>query len=353
MAKKTTLNVAVIGAGAIGLHHIEGYKAHPDARVVAVAETGAARGREAVERYNIPSLVADYRDLLRRPDIDIVSIALPTWLHAQVSIEALRAGKHVMLDKPMTTNAADAARIVAAARKAGRSFMVGQNQRFTSGAQAVRKAVIDGRLGDVYHARAVWQRRSGIPRIGSWFTQKEFAGGGCTYDIGVHVLDLALHLLGDFEPAAVSGRTAAAFGPRGRGDGSWGKSEIDPKRPFDVEDFCTALIRMKSGRTVQLDVSWAAAMEQNDINGVQLYGTAGGATTNPARLFREGPDGYASIELKPTTALAGTDNRMGHFVDVVLGRAKPFVTPEQSLVVQRILDAIYTSARSGREVRLR
>ena len=352
MSKKTPVNVAVIGAGAIGLHHIEGYRAHPDARVIAIAETGIERGREAADRYAIPTCVVDYRELLKRPDIDIVSIALPTWLHADVSIEALRAGKHVMLDKPMATNAADAARIIAAAKKARRQFMVGQNQRFSGSAQAVKRVVRSGKLGDIYHARAVWQRRAGIPRIGSWFTQKEFAGGGCTYDIGVHVLDLALHLMDDFEPAAVSGRTAAAFGPRGRGDGSWGKSEIDPKRPFDVEDFCTALVRMRSGRTVQLDVSWAAAMDQHDINGVQLYGTEGGATTNPTRYYRPGPDGYESTELKPTTAFA-SDNRMVHFVDVVLGRAKPFVPPEQSLVVQRILDAIYTSAATGREVRLR
>jgi len=352
MAKKAPVNVAVIGAGAIGLHHIEGFRGHPEARVVAVAESDAARGREAVDRYGIPGLASDYRDLLKRPDIDVVSIALPTWLHAEVSIAALRAGKHVMLDKPMTTNAADAARILAAAKKAGRHFMVGQNQRFSGAAQAVKKAVADGRLGEVYHARAVWLRRSGIPRIGSWFTQKKFAGGGCTYDIGVHVLDLALHLLEDFEPACVSGQTAAKFGPRGLGDGSWGKSEIDPKRPFDVEDFCTALIRMKSGRTVQLEVSWAAAMDQHDINGVQLFGTEGGATTNPARLFRAGRDGYESIELRPTTELAN-DNRMAHFIDVVLGRARPFVRPEQSLVVQKVLDAIYTSARTGREVRLR
>ena len=352
MAKKTPVNVAVIGAGAIGLHHIEGFRGHPDARVVAVAETDVARGREAIDRYGIPCLAADYRDLLTRPDIDVFSIALPTWLHAQVSIEALRAGKHVMLDKPMTTNAVDAARILAAAKKARRVFMVGQNQRFSGAAQAVKQAVEAGRLGEVYHARATWLRRSGIPRIGSWFTQKRFAGGGCTYDIGVHVLDLALHLLGDFEPACVSGQTAAKFGPHGRGDGSWGKSAIDPKRPFDVEDFCVALIRMKSGRTIQMEVSWAAAIEQHDINGVQLLGTEAGATTNPARLFRSGPDGYESVELKPTTALVN-DNRMAHFVDVVLGRAKPFVTPEQSLVVQRILDAIYASARSGREVRLK
>jgi predicted dehydrogenase len=109
---------------------------------------------------------------------------------------------------------------------------------------------------------------------------------------------------------------------------------------------------MKSGRTVQLDASWAAAMGENDANGVQLYGSEGGATTNPARLFRPGRDGYEAIDLRSTTALA-SDNRMAHFVDVVLGRAKPFVRPEQSLVVQQVLDAIYASARTGREIRFR
>jgi predicted dehydrogenase len=195
-------------------------------------------------------------------------------------------------------------------------------------------------------------RRSGIPRIGSWFTQKKFAGGGCTYDIGVHVLDLALHLLGDFDAAAVSGQTYAKFGPRGLGDGSWGKSEIDPARIFDVEDFSVALVKLKSGRTVQLEASWAAAMEHPDVNGVELYGTEGGAATNPPRHFRRTRDGYVTKALSGRSRLVPED-RMVHFVDVVLGRAESFVPPAQSLAVQKILDAIYESARTGREVRIR
>jgi predicted dehydrogenase len=351
MSAEKIVNVAVVGAGAIGLAHIEGFQMHPRARVVALAETNTERAQTAARRHHVPVVVADYRELLARPDIDVVSIALPTYLHASAALEALAAGKHVMLDKPMATNAADGTKIVALAREKNLCFMVGQNQRFTPAAQAVKQLVTGGRLGEVYHAKAVWLRRSGIPRIGSWFTQKQFAGGGCTYDIGVHVLDLALHLMGEFEVAAVSGQTFAKYGPRGRGDGSWGKSEIHPDRPFDVDDFCVALVKLASGRTVQLEVSWAAAMEHADVNGVQLFGTEGGATTHPLRWCRETALGYETAQIAGSTALV-PEERMVHFVDVVLGRAAPFVLPEQSLAVQRVLDAIYESARSGREVQL-
>src|SRR5690606_17358876 len=155
-----------------------------------------------------------------------------------------------------------------------------------------------------------------------------------------------------FKPAAVSGQTFAKFGPRGLGDGSWGRSEIDPAKPFDVDDFCVALVKMKSGRTIQLEVSWAAAQEAPDIHGVQLYGTEGGAFTNPPRVYRRVKGGYETRHLDPAPVLV-PDNRMVHFVDYVLGNAEPFVRVEESLAVQKLLDAIYESSQTGREVRIR
>jgi predicted dehydrogenase len=118
-----------------------------------------------------------------------------------------------------------------------------------------------------------------------------------------------------------------------------------------VDDFCVALIKLKSGRTVQLEVSWAAAMETHDVNGVQVFGTEGGATTNPLRWYRPGVDGYEITQLAPVGGYV-PENRMAHFIDVVQGKAKPFVPPRQSLAIQRILDGIYESAKTGREVRL-
>lgn len=352
MPKKDTFNVAVIGAGAIGLDHINSFQQHPAAKVVALAETSPTRGREAADRYRIPDLVTDYRTLLRRSDIDVVSIALPNYLHAPVALAALRAGKHVMLDKPMATNARDAARLVATARQGRRLLMVGQNIRFTPEVQTAKQLVTAGALGDVYHAKTAWTRRAGIPRIGSWFTQKRFAGGGCTYDIGVHALDRCLYLLGEFDAAAVSGQTYSQLGRRGQGNGGWGRSEIDPRAPFDVDDLSLALIKLRSGRTVLLEASWAAHQPEPDYNGTQLFGTEAGLILPPLKLCRPGMQGYLTELVTPRADLV-TPNRMVHFIDCLLGKAQPHVPMAESLATQKILDAIYLSAKSGREVRLR
>jgi predicted dehydrogenase len=352
MPKKSTFNVAVIGAGAIGHDHIRSFQQHPAARVLALAEVSPERGREAADAYHIPELVTDYRSLLARQDIDIVSIALPNYLHAPVALAALKAGKHVMVDKPMATNARDAAKLVAAAKQKKVLLMVGQNARFTPEVQTAKQLVTKGVLGEVYHAKTAWTRRAGIPRIGSWFTQTKFAGGGCTYDIGVHALDRCLFLMGEFEAAAVSGQTYSKFGSRGLGDATWGKSEIDSKKPFDVDDLSTALIKLKSGRTVLLEASWAAHQPEADYNGTQLFGTDAGLLLPPLKLFRPGQNGYITEQVEVKADLVNP-NRMVHFIDCLLGQAKPYVKPEESLGVQKILDAIYISARTGREVRIR
>jgi predicted dehydrogenase len=351
ISRKDSFNVAVIGAGAIGLDHIASFQSHKAASVVALAETSEERGRQAAERFRIPEVTTDYRELLARADIDVFSIALPNHLHAAVALAALRAGKHVMLEKPMTTDARSAARLVAEAQKSGLLLMVGQNDRFSTGVQTAKQVITKGALGEVYHGRTFWRRRAGIPRIGSWFTQRKFAGGGCLYDIGVHALDRCLFLMGEFDAAVVSGRTFGKFGPRGLGEGGWGKGEIDPGRPFDVDDFAVALITLRSGRTVSLEASWASHQAEDDLNSTELFGTEAGLRLNPLRLFRPGPTGYLSEEIRPRPNLVAP-NRMYHFIECLLGREKPFVKASESLAVQRILDAIYLSSKSGREVRI-
>jgi predicted dehydrogenase len=349
MSSKSSFNVAVIGAGAIGLNHIESFQKHPAAKVVALAEVSPERGREAADKFNVPELVTDYKELLARDDIDVVSIALPNYLHAPVGLEALQAGKNVMIDKPIATNANDAAQLVEAAQKQNVLLMVGQNQRMTPQVQTAKQLINRGDLGEVYHAKTAILRRSGIPRIGSWFTQTKFAGGGSVYDIGVHALDRALYLMGEFEAASVSGQTYAKFGPRGLGDGTWGKGEVDPNKPFDVDDLAIALIKLKSGRTVLLEASWAGHLDNYD--GTQVFGTEAGLRISPLEILHDTSEGYKTepVELLPNLV---DSNRMAHFIDVLLGKAEAFVKPTESLALQRILDAIYESSRSGREVRL-
>ena len=345
--------VAVIGTGMIGHGHIAGFQQSPHAEVLAIAEKSPERGQEAARKFSVPEVHENYRDLLRRKDIAAVSIALPNHLHASVAIEALRAGKHVLLDKPMATNARDAARILVAARQARRVFMVGQNMRFNPDSQALKAVIDDGVLGKIHHAHAYWLRRSGIPRIGSWFTQKKFAGGGACYDIGVHLLDLTLHLLGRFDVRSVSGSTTGFLGSKGIGDGKyWGRSEIDPRMIFDVDDRAAAFLKLKNGTTIYLNVTWAAFQEDADRYGVELYGDKAGAHWAPCKLYRPGDGRFIVEQIAPRNLRYPTE-RMVHFMECVALGKKPLVKPEESLHVQKVLDAIYQSSRTGREVRIR
>lgn len=346
------LRCGVIGTGGIGLDHLTSLQNCHRAATVAVADSNTTRAKEASERYKIPRSYSDYMELLDQADIDAVIIALPNHLHAPAAIEALKARKHVLLEKPMAMNAKEAAKIADTAEKMKRTLMVAQNFRFSRHTQMAKQVVQRGDLGEVYHARCFWLRRGGIPRIGSWFTQKKLAGGGVIYDLGVHVLDTCLHLIGEFDAISVFGQTHSRFGTRGVGEMNWGKSEIDPGRPFDVEDYGTAMIRMKSGRTVNFEVSWAGHQPaETREHGIDLMGTQGGLSLYPARLYRGGPNGYETIQLA-NFKTAHPEDRVHHFVNCVLEGKKPLVGIEESLKVQQILDAIYASAGTGREARL-
>ena len=346
------LRCAVIGVGAIGTEHLNSLLHCPRAAAVAIAETNPQRLREAAEKFHIPRSYTNYQELLEQPDIDAVTIALPTYLHAQVAIDALNARKHVLLEKPMATNAKEAAKIVAAAQKARRTIMVAKSLRFEKHAQSARAAIQRGDLGEVYHARAFWNRHSGIPRIGSWFTQKQFSGGGVLAHNGAALLDTVFYLLNDFEVASVTATTHAKFGPRGRGENGWGKSEIDPKRPFDVEDFGSAYIRMKKGSTVSLETSWAGFHPDEEREcGIDLLGTEAGMSLFPAKLFKQSLHGFETTHFY--NAKNGTnEDRIQHFVNSIVDGKKPLVPIEESLRVQQVLDALYASADTGKEVRV-
>ena len=168
----------------------------------------------------------------------------------------------------------------------------------------------------------------------------------------MHLLDTAFHLLKEFDVATLSAQVYAKFGNRGLGEMDWGRSDIDPKKPFDVEDYGLVLLRLKSGRSITLEVGWASFhTDEHREYGLDLLGTNAGLSLWPARLFRHTIDGDDTLQLTPLKGPYSED-RIHHFVTCVLDGKKPAVTPEESLKVQQVLDAIYASARTGKEARL-
>jgi predicted dehydrogenase len=345
------LRFGVLGAGQISRLACPEINRHPHARVVAVSDPHAGRLAELSALLGGVRAVADPAGLLSDPELDAIYIATPNALHARFALEALDAGKHVLIEKPFTTNVADAEAVLSRAERMGKLVSVGMNQRFVPDCQRVAALARGGELGRVYQAKAFWFRRSGIPKLGSWFCNRALAGGGALYDIGAHLLDLALFALGRFEPHSVSGQVYSNFGAHGAGEGDWGLSDREHVE-FDVDDAATALVRFADGLTVTLDVSWARHQAEADAMNLVLYGTAASAGCFPGELYRAAAaKGASDPRSLPDAPLAYPhQSRFHNFVGAILGTESLCVSPSQALSVQRILDAIYESSRLGREV---
>jgi len=347
-----SIKFGFIGAGQIAYYSTGQVNSHPSAQVVAVQDTSAERVRDICEKQGIPKGYATAEELFADPEIDAVYIAVPNKFHVPLTLQALEAGKHVLLEKPFAMNYAEAKVAAEAAKKAGKILSLGMNMRFEPVPQKIKAYIDQGHLGEIYHAKAYWYRRSGIPKLGTWFGNRELAGGGCLYDIGVHLLDVCLYTMNNFEPVSVSGTTYTKFGHRGLGEGGWGKSDRT-ETVFDVEDFATGQIRFANGATVSLDVSWACHTEEGNSMDVHLYGTEAGARAMAGKIFRrDAASGEYHIVQEPNlTPKFPHLNRFHNFINHLLGTEELCVTLEQALVVQRILDAMAESSATGREVR--
>lgn len=350
---KTTLAMGFIGAGAISHYSAEAVRRHPRARVVAAQDTHPGRLKELLEAQGIARGYSSAEELLADPEVDAVYIAVPNKFHVPLTLAALAAGKHVLLEKPFAMNLEEARAAAAAAERAGRVLTLGMNQRFGERPQQFRVLAGEGTFGEIYHAKACWFRRAGIPKLGTWFGDRALAGGGCLYDIGVHLLDLCLYVIGNFEPVSVFGTTYTKFGHRGLGEGTWGRSDRAAQAKFDVEDFASGLIRFANGATVALDVAWACHQAEGNRMEVEIYGTEAGGAVFAGRLFRRLEDGaHVAYEAPGRPLLYPHQDRFHNFINHLLDGEPLCVSLREALVVQSILDALAESSATGRSVAL-
>ena len=357
MATSKKLRCAVIGIG-VGWAHIEGYQTAKNAKLVALCDANENLLKERGEKYAVPPKMrfTDYHALLERDDIDAVSIALPNFLHEPVALEALRAGKHVLCEKPLAMDAPSAQRIVDATKDAGKTLMVCYNHRYRPEIEWLKKKQLTGEFGNIYAAKAGWMREGWIPTHGAWFTQKERAGGGALIDLGVHVLDLALWLMGYPKPVRVSGAAFAEFGFRGQ---KTNPRELKPAK-FDVEDLGMGFVRFENGSVLTFESAWATHRQPTqDGYFVRLFGSEGGAN-----FFTGEPSGktVAFYTLKKDEPVEETPAKLvntrghtiavHHFVDCALTGKTPASPGEHGVIGLKIIDAIYESAKTGKEVEL-
>lgn len=356
------LRVGVVGIGWAGQQHLMAYNALEGVRIVALAGMEQELRDSLQAEYSIPNAFADWKEMLEHGGLDAISVAVPTFLHAPISIAALERGIHVLSEKPIARNAIEGQAMVDAARKAGRVLDVAFNHRRRGDIGALKEVIDDGGLGRPYYAKASWLRRSGIPTLGSWFTNPELAGGGPLADIGVHALDYALHLLGEPKVLAVSAATHSELGPQGRGGGSRYSAQAT-SHAFEVEDFASAFLRLEGGGTLLIEASWATYRETDDLLDFTVYGTDGGAElkvqgapfppVGQLRVFTD-KDGESADYVPPVLPGRAHDAVVEDFVTAVRGGPEAWRGHDGSLALYRaqIIDACYQSAREQREVRL-
>jgi len=344
--------IGIAGGGAIANSHVEGLR-QAGCEVVACADPAETARTKMAEKYQLKTY-ATLAEMLKAEKLDAISVCAPNAFHGPLAVEALKAGVHVLCEKPPATSLAAAVEMRDAARASGKTLMMGFNQRFDSNAQQADRLRQNGTLGEVYHARTVWIRRRGIPGLGGWFTTKKMAGGGPIYDIGIHLLDRAWFAIGRPTPTAVSAVAYKKFMDIDKYvcEGMW----AGPRRPggtADVEDYAVALIRFAGGVSMQLEVSWAVnradeppcTYVMGDKAGLSWQGGDQALT-----LYGEADNAIATTELIFDRTIY--DNRFQHFAKVLRGEAKCSCTGDDGVAIQAILDAIYESAEKNAEVKI-
>ena len=349
------IGIGFIGAGGIAqAAHMPAYKKLEEegkAKIIALSDINEETGKTAAAKFDVPHIFTDYAEMLKLDGLDAIDVCTPNYVHYQPVLDAFAAGKHVICEKPMAIDAQQGAEMVAAGHAAGKKFQIGLNMRFGASPQALKRLIEDGKLGDIYYARAQALRRRGVPSWGV-FTQKDKQGGGPLIDIGVHILDLTLWLMGHPKPVSATGQTYTKFGHREGVYNPWGA--WDPKL-FTVEDFASGFVRFENGATLTLESSFVA--NGNDAFVTQLYGTEGGVFLDPSsgtntKIFREESGSLSDTTLASLPSFNSHEQEIRAFVQSIIDDTPVAVTGEQGLMVTRLLDAIYKSSETGKEVLL-
>ena len=338
------LNVAIIGLN-LGQEHYKQYSSCPEANIVALCDIDKPWLDYYANKMGFAGKTyTDYKEMLKNPDIEAVSVCVPTGMHCQFVLDCLEAGKHVLCEKPFCLNVTEAQKMHDAAQKAGKQLMVSQNRRFEPDSQALKHLCEEKFFGDIYHVRVAWRRaqggvpgpvetrENGLPHGRNWFNERN-NGGGVLRDLGSHMIDLAMYLTDFPELESATAHCSRHFYPFG----------YDPaKYVCDSEDLATGFLKFKNGMSLQLEVSFASHIEE-EVVFIELYGDkAGGSKRNDTLKLFQTRHGNNSVEItkkfnEPYIA------PMKRFVWAVLNGEEVPVPSSQGIKIITILDAIYAS----------
>ena len=334
-----TLKIAFAGTGLIAGVHAGAAKKLPDVTLEAVVNHRPESMAAFAAEFGIPRQYANVADLLKDGDVDALVVCTPNYLHASQSIAALEAGVHVLVEKPMAMNAAEAEAMLAASQKSGALLMVGHVWRFDPEVRWLRKQVAAGRLGKIVRTKGYCVHVNHGP--GDWFTQRKFAGGGAVADMGIHAVDTGRFLLGDPQPMSVYAQIGTYY------------------NDFDVDDTGVIIVNWDQGTTSYIEAGWWQPHADGPQAATQLYGSAGFGRVFPSYLEIPNADKSDVERIDPgILPVSERDKRdkfipqMSYFLDCIREGRQPNPGGAEGWVNMRVVDAAYKSAETGQVIML-
>ncbi len=351
------IKVGIIGCGGIAKgKHMPSLKKVKDCEMVAFCDIIPERAEKAAKEYGTPDAktYTDYKELLKDSEIEVVHVCTPNRSHSFITVDALEAGKHVMCEKPMAINSAEAKKMLDAANRTGKKLTIGYQSRFRDDAQFLKKETEDNTFGDIYYAKATALRRRAVPTWGVFLNEYE-QGGGPLIDIGTHALDLTLWMMNNYKPKYCVGTAYHKLNNDADQANMWGN--WDPEK-FTVEDSAFGFVVMENGATIVLESAWAlntldvreavtsicgTKAGADMMNGLRINGVRNGRQYVLEPNFKAG--GVAFNEGTKGESAADREERL--WIEAVRNDTQPVTLSEQAYCVTRILEGIYESAKTG------
>ena len=331
------IRCGVIGVGGMGRHHARFIDQNEKAMLAVLCDVNRERLNEVAELLNVDKTYTDYRNVISDPSLDMVSICLPHHLHAPVSIESLKAKKHVLTEKPIAVLLEDADRMIGTARNNNVQLGVAEEHRYGGQIQLAKRWITEGRLGKLYLCSCTERFGSWDPKPWGWRSEKVLIGGGSFIDQGHHAVDLARYLMGD--PSE-----CCAYMTR-------------PTKTLEGEDIALVIYKHQENAISQIHAGWAPGPAQLEVS---IYGLKGTVFVKGIRDHgvvslhgpsQEGPN--QPIEKVDKVWRWGKEIAIEKFIEAI-AEDKPFEYPgEEGKRTLTALLAAYESVENGRSVKIR
>jgi len=331
------IKFAIVGLGGISqVMHLPILSKISEIEITAICDVDFGKVKHIAKKYNIQKYYKEVDELLsENPEINAVIIATRTDSHHDIAIKCLKAGKNILVEKPLARNIRESQEIMDAAEKHKQIVMVGMNNRFRSDAMIQRSFIRAKEIQDVFYVKTGWLKTQSSNQ--KWFMERDIAGGGVFVDNGIAMLDLGLWMLDFQDVKSVS-------------------SINYYHNTKSVEDSNFTLIKFKNNAALTIEVSWSF-LRSREFYYCNVYGKSGSASINPLKVFKKIDSNlleFTPKNIKPVTDLKSSyENELRHFVNVIKGKDKLISSGKEALKVMQIVDLVYKSAKSGKEIIVR